>query len=113
MTVIIEESIPPALVQRVTQTVHLIDPATLNRADITDKQFWKEAFSSIATTKQMIEFTVMDIGEDRKETIEWIKKRRWVRVSVSVLEIPSRGRWVVSVGGSRLLCPILHLSLDT
>jgi len=50
-----------ALVQRVTQTVHLIDPGTLNRADITDKQFWKEPFSSIATTKQMIEFTVMDI----------------------------------------------------
>ena len=51
-----------ALVQRVTQTVHLIDPTTLNRADITDKQFWKECFNSIATTKQMIEFTVMDIG---------------------------------------------------
>jgi len=50
-----------ALVQRVTQTVHLIDPTTLNRADITDKQFWKECFNSIATTKQMIEFTVMDI----------------------------------------------------
>merc|ERR1712198_132758 len=44
-----------------TQTVQLIDPTTLNRADVTDKQFWKESFNSIATTKQMIEFTVMDI----------------------------------------------------
>lgn len=50
-----------ALVQRVTQTIHLIDPATLNRADIQDKQFWKEMFSSIASQKQLIEFTVMDI----------------------------------------------------
>lgn len=50
-----------ALVQRVTQTVQLIDPTTLNRADVTDKQYWKETFDSIATTKQLIEFTIMDI----------------------------------------------------
>jgi len=50
-----------ALVKRVTQTVQLIDPSTLNRADITDKQYWKETFGSVATTKQLIEFTVMDI----------------------------------------------------
>ena len=52
-----------ALVKRVTQTVQLIDPSTLNRADITDKQYWKETFGSVASTKQLIEFTVMDIGK--------------------------------------------------
>jgi len=50
-----------ALVQRVTQTIQMIDPTTLHRADITDKQFWKDQFCSVATTRQMIEFTVMDI----------------------------------------------------
>jgi len=50
-----------ALVQRVTQTVQLMDPSTLNRADVTDKQYWKEIFNSISTTKQLIEFTIMDI----------------------------------------------------
>jgi len=101
-----------ALVQRVTQTVHLIDPTTLNRCDITDKQFWKEPFNSIATTKQMIEFTVMDIdavnpGDHRLDVSMGNLSQRHILADAWVVRSSELG--VASDGGDDMIHCKTHL----
>ncbi|PSN51422.1 60S ribosomal export protein NMD3 [Blattella germanica] len=61
---------PLCLVYRVTNSVHLIDPATTQIAEISSTVYWRYPFSSICNPKQLTEYVVMDVeiilGKDRK-----------------------------------------------
>lgn len=45
---------------RVTNSIHLIDPSTLQIAEVNSQMFWRYPFSSLCTSKQMTEYTVMN-----------------------------------------------------
>ncbi|NXX83980.1 NMD3 protein, partial [Urocolius indicus] len=47
---------------RVTSTVHLIDPTTLQIAEIDGNTYWRHPFNSLFQPKQLEEFIIMDIN---------------------------------------------------
>lgn len=49
------------LCYRVTNSLRLIDPSTLQTADITAQTYFKEPFPSLAAIPELIEFLVLDI----------------------------------------------------
>ncbi|XP_042897058.1 60S ribosomal export protein NMD3 isoform X2 [Parasteatoda tepidariorum] len=51
-----------SICHRVTNSVYLIDPCTLQIADITNQQFWRSPFHPIGSMKQLTEYVVMDIS---------------------------------------------------
>lgn len=46
---------------RVTNSVHLIDPLTLQVTEINSEKYWRNPFNSICSRRQYTEFVVMDI----------------------------------------------------
>lgn len=52
---------PLCVVLRITQTIHLIDPATLQIADLGGQHYWRQPFTPLVGHKQMTEFMVMDV----------------------------------------------------
>lgn len=52
---------PLVLCHRVGVSVHLLDPNTLQTADITAPIYWRTPFQSLADVKELVEFVVMDI----------------------------------------------------
>jgi len=46
---------------RVTTAIHLINPNTLQLAEVSSMQYWKQPFSSISTSKQYQEYLVMQV----------------------------------------------------
>ncbi|XP_062459477.1 60S ribosomal export protein NMD3 [Pezoporus occidentalis] len=47
---------------RVTSTIHLIDPSTLQIAEIDGNTYWRHPFNSLFQPKQLEEFIIMDIS---------------------------------------------------
>ncbi|GIY67004.1 60S ribosomal export protein NMD3 [Caerostris darwini] len=45
---------------RVTNSIYLIDPRTLQIADVSSQQYWREPFRAIGSLKQCTEYTVME-----------------------------------------------------
>ncbi|NXI91161.1 NMD3 protein, partial [Psophia crepitans] len=54
---------------RVTSTIHLIDPSTLQIAEIDANTYWRHPFNSLFHPKQLEEFIIMDISrvQERKK----------------------------------------------
>ena len=46
---------------RVGNTIHLLDPATLQETDVTSTVYWREPFDALASVTDLVEFTVLDI----------------------------------------------------
>lgn len=51
---------PLVLCTRVGTSIHFIDPNTLRAADISHQVYWREPFQSLATSRSLIEYYVMD-----------------------------------------------------
>ncbi|GIY28755.1 60S ribosomal export protein NMD3 [Caerostris extrusa] len=52
--------IVPYLQERFTNSIYLIDPRTLQIADVSSQQYWREPFRAIGSLKQCTEYTVME-----------------------------------------------------
>jgi nonsense-mediated mRNA decay protein 3 len=52
---------PLALVHKIGTSVNLLDPTTLQTADISAKQFWHTPFTPLADVQELVEFVVLDI----------------------------------------------------
>jgi nonsense-mediated mRNA decay protein 3 len=52
---------PLALCYRVGTAINLLDPTTLQTADVSTKTFWNTPFSPLADVQQLVEFIVLDI----------------------------------------------------
>ncbi|OQR94546.1 60S ribosomal export protein nmd3 [Achlya hypogyna] len=50
-----------AVVARVTTQIHLVDPRTARRAEITSDKYWKHPFHALDTGASMVEFIVLDV----------------------------------------------------
>ncbi|KAF9461693.1 NMD3 family-domain-containing protein [Collybia nuda] len=59
---------PLTICTRVGNSVHLLDPATLQSCDITSTMFWRTPFHTLATVTDLVEFTVLDIEPDGRRT---------------------------------------------
>ena len=52
---------PLTLCYRVGTAIYLLDPQTLQTADVSTASYWRSPFSSLADIQELVEFTVMDI----------------------------------------------------
>ncbi|KAG6863702.1 hypothetical protein C0991_004026, partial [Blastosporella zonata] len=59
---------PLTICTRVGNSVHLLDPATLQRCDITANVYWRAPFYTLATVTDLVEFTVLDIEIDHQRS---------------------------------------------
>ncbi|KAJ7446898.1 NMD3 family-domain-containing protein [Mycena galericulata] len=55
---------PLAICARVGNSLQLLDPTTLQSADISSAAYWRTPFDSLATVSDLVEFTVLDIEPD-------------------------------------------------
>jgi nonsense-mediated mRNA decay protein 3 len=46
---------------RVGNSIHLLDPSTLQETDVTSPVFWREPFGALASVTDLVEFIVLDI----------------------------------------------------
>ncbi|WVQ93822.1 hypothetical protein IAU59_000900 [Kwoniella sp. CBS 9459] len=52
---------PLTICSRVGNTIHLLDPMTLQQTDVTAPVYWRQAFESLATVSDLVEFIVLDV----------------------------------------------------
>lgn len=50
-----------ALCTRIGNSLHLLDPATLQSVDVTAPVFWRSPFEALGSVGDLVEFTVLDI----------------------------------------------------
>jgi nonsense-mediated mRNA decay protein 3 len=58
---------PLALCYRVGTSVNLLDPHTLQTADLPSSVYWRSPFKSLADVKELVEFVVLDIEPSRTQ----------------------------------------------
>ncbi|QRV90642.1 60S ribosomal export protein NMD3 [Ceratobasidium sp. AG-Ba] len=63
---------PLTVCTRVGNSIHLIDPATLQTTDVTAPVYWRTPFDSLATVSDLVEFTVLDIEPSGKTNGRWV-----------------------------------------
>ncbi|KAI0029242.1 NMD3 family-domain-containing protein [Vararia minispora EC-137] len=73
---------PLVLATRVGNALHLLDPATLQHAELPAAVFWRAPFEPLASTPELVEFTVLDVEPDRGARGSGTGK--WVRADVQV-----------------------------
>ncbi|KAF8069178.1 NMD3 family-domain-containing protein [Lyophyllum atratum] len=59
---------PLTICTRVGNSIHLLDPATLQACDFTANVYWRSPFHTLATVTDLVEFTVLDIEPDTRRT---------------------------------------------
>ncbi|KAL7418842.1 ribosome-binding protein [Cryptotrichosporon argae] len=52
---------PLTICSRVGNSIHLLDPVTLQQTDVTSPVYWRAPFESLATVSDLVEFVVLDI----------------------------------------------------
>lgn len=62
---------PVALCYRVGSSVQLVDPQTLDTADISAEKFWKTPFAALADSEDMTRFVVLDIERSGRVHGKW------------------------------------------
>ncbi|KAJ7077915.1 NMD3 family-domain-containing protein [Mycena belliarum] len=55
---------PLSVCIRVGNSLQLMDPTTLQQADISSAAYWRTPFESLATVSDLVEFTVLDVEPD-------------------------------------------------
>jgi len=65
---------PVMLCYKVTQSLHLVDSASLKLIDVSSDMYWRYPFQSIMTANQMIEFVILDLEQAEVDVIRSGKK---------------------------------------
>ncbi|GJN80770.1 ribosome-binding protein [Purpureocillium lilacinum] len=63
---------PLVLCHKIGTSVYLMDPQTLQTADISGPVYWRSPFTSLADVKEMVEFVVMDIEPTPTRRGKWV-----------------------------------------
>lgn len=63
---------PLVLCHKVGTSVYLMDPQTLQTADISAPVYWRASFSSLADAQELVEFIVMDIEPTTTRRGKWV-----------------------------------------
>lgn len=52
---------PLTICSRIGNTIHLLDPMSLQQTDVTSPVYWRQPFESLATVADLVEFVILDI----------------------------------------------------
>ncbi|KAL0959807.1 hypothetical protein HGRIS_011488 [Hohenbuehelia grisea] len=63
---------PLTICSRVGNSLQLLDPATLQVAEITSHVYWRQPFEALASVTDLVEFTVLDIEPDGRTRGKWV-----------------------------------------
>jgi nonsense-mediated mRNA decay protein 3 len=63
---------PLTLCSRVGNTMHLMDPMTLQQTDVSAPVYWRQPFNSLAGVSDLIEFIVLDIEPLGAQRGKWV-----------------------------------------
>ncbi|KAF8211804.1 NMD3-domain-containing protein [Mycena galopus ATCC 62051] len=61
-----------AVCARVGNSLQLLDPTSLQAADISSAAYWRTTFDSLATVSDLVEFTVLDVEPTGKTRGKWV-----------------------------------------
>ena len=62
---------PLVLCHRISARLHLMDPSTLQTAEVSAAVYWRAPFLSLTDTKELVEFVVMDIEHTSTRHKKW------------------------------------------
>jgi nonsense-mediated mRNA decay protein 3 len=62
---------PLVLCHKIGTSIYLLDPQTLQTADISCPIYWRAPFTSLADSQQLVEFIVMDIEPTGRQNGKW------------------------------------------
>jgi nonsense-mediated mRNA decay protein 3 len=63
---------PLCLCYKIGTSVYLMDPQTLQTADISSGVYWRAPFTALADSQELVEFIVMDIEHTTNQKGKWI-----------------------------------------
>lgn len=63
---------PLTICTRVGNSIHLIDPQTLQLCDVTALAYWRAPFFSLASVTDLVEFTILDIESSGPTRGKWV-----------------------------------------
>jgi nonsense-mediated mRNA decay protein 3 len=72
---------PLTICSRVGNTLHLLDPSTLQSCEITAPIYWRSPFESLATVTDLVEFTVLDVEPSGARKGKWLTADAQVALS--------------------------------
>jgi nonsense-mediated mRNA decay protein 3 len=52
---------PLTICSRIGNSMHLLDPMTLQQADVTSSMYWRNPFDPLASVSDLVEFVILDI----------------------------------------------------
>ena len=63
---------PLTICSRVGNSLHFLDPSTLQSCEITSPIYWRAPFDNLATVTDLVEFTVLDIESSGVTKGKWV-----------------------------------------
>ncbi|CCM04758.1 uncharacterized protein FIBRA_06948 [Fibroporia radiculosa] len=63
---------PLTMCSRVGNTLHLLDPSTLQSSEVSAQVYWRTPFDSLTTVSDLVEFTVLDIEPSGTTRGKWV-----------------------------------------
>ena len=63
---------PLTICIRVGNSIHLINPQTLQSCDVTAQVYWRTPFFSLASVTDLVEFTILDIEPSGPKKGKWV-----------------------------------------
>lgn len=63
---------PLCLCYKIGTAVYLMDPQTLQTAEISSSVYWRAPFTSLTDTQELVEFIVMDIEQTTTQKGKWL-----------------------------------------
>lgn len=63
---------PLTLCSRVGNSLHLLDPATLQHVELSVASYWRTPFESLAGVSDLVEFTVLDVEPSGQTRGKWV-----------------------------------------
>ena len=72
---------PLTVCSRVGNSIHLLDPSTLQSCEVTSPIYWRTPFDSLATVTDLVEFTVLDIEPSGATRGKWVEADAQVALS--------------------------------
>lgn len=82
---------PLVLCMRVGTSLHLMDPNNLDQADLVTAQYWRDPFGSLASSRDLVEYFVLDVDEDYGSAQD-PKKSKYLLTGVTVAKASEFGR---------------------
>jgi nonsense-mediated mRNA decay protein 3 len=72
---------PLTVCSRVGNSIHLLDPSTLQSCEVTSPIYWRTPFESLATVTDLVEFTVLDVEPSGETRGKWVEADAQVALS--------------------------------